>query len=98
MDAKFTKTSNSRACECKPFIHVFMIFRLIENMEIILQIYASHIKSWESNILSKAQAPLQQVRPQHETHGGMEKKEWENRGIGENLTIWYFNMQLIFFY
>ena len=36
MEAKYMKTSHSIAWECKPSIHVFMIFRLKKNMEMIL--------------------------------------------------------------
>ena len=74
------KTSYSRAWECKPFIHVFMIFRLTEDMDMKLQSHTSYFTAWASTILSKAQAPLQQVRPQHESVG-----EWRrrNESIGE---------------
>ena len=50
----------------------------------ILQIHESYIKSWESTILKKAQAPLQQVHPQHESVG-----EWRRRNerIGEYMRI-----------
>ena len=37
MEAKYMKTSHFRACECKPFIHVFLIFRFTENMDMILR-------------------------------------------------------------
>ena len=78
------KTSYSRAWECNPFIHVFLIFQLIENMEIILQIPTSYIKYLASNVLSKVQAPLQQVHPQHESVG-----EWgrRNERIGRYMRI-----------
>ena len=36
MESKYMKTSHSRAWEGKPFIHVFLIFRLTDNMEMIL--------------------------------------------------------------
>ena len=60
----------------------------------ILQIHTSHIKYWESNTLSKAQTPLQQVHPQHEGVG-----EWRRRNekIGKYMricTVWTFKMQL----
>ena len=74
MESKYMKTSHSRAWECKPFIHVFLIFRLTEYMDMILHIHTSYYKSWEPNILSKTQTPLQQVRPQHESVG-----EWRRR-------------------
>ena len=74
------KTGYSRAWECKPFIHVFLIFRLTEHMEMILLIHTMYFIAQASNILSKAQAPLQQVLPQHESVG-----EWRRRNerIGE---------------
>ena len=74
MEAKYMKTSHSRAWECKPFIHGFMIFRLTYHMEIIVHIHTSYTQYWGSNILSKVQAPLQQVRHQHESVG-----EWRIR-------------------
>ena len=93
LEAKYMKASHSRAWVCKPFIHIFMIFRLTENMEMILQSHTSYFTSWEPNILSKAQAPLQQVRPQHESVG-----EWRRRNerIGRlmNSIVWTFNLQL----
>ena len=70
--------------ECEPFIHVFLIFRLTENMEMILQIHKSYIKSLASTIISKAQAPLQQVRHQHETVGEWRRK---NERIGRYMRI-----------
>ena len=74
MESKYMKTSHSRAWECKPFTHGFMIFRLIENINIILQIHKQYNQYWASNILSKVQAPLQQVHHQHESVG-----EWRRR-------------------
>ena len=68
------KTSYSRAWECKPFIHVFLIFQLTENMDAILHIHTSYFTAWAPNILSKVQEPPQQVRPQHESVG-----EWRRR-------------------
>ena len=78
MEAKYMKTSHSRARECKPFIHVFMIFILIENIYMILQIHESYVKSWASTIISKAQAPHQQVRHQMRVWGNGEEgmREW----------------------
>ena len=73
MESKYMKTSHSRAWECKPSMHEFMIFKLIEKMDMNLNIHTSYFTSWEPNILSKAQAPLQQVRPQHESVG-----EWRS--------------------
>jgi len=40
----------------------------------ILQFHTSYFTAWASNILRKAQAPLQQVCPQHESVG-----EWRRR-------------------
>ena len=74
MESKYMKTNHSRSWECKPFIHVFLIFRLTENMDMRLQSLTSYFKAWASNILIKAQAPLQQVCPQHESVG-----EWRRR-------------------
>ena len=37
MEAKYMKTSHSRAWECKSFIYGFLIFRITEHMEIRLQ-------------------------------------------------------------
>ena len=51
------KTNYSKAWECKPFIHVFLIFRLTEHMDMRLQSHTSYFTAWASNILSKAQAP-----------------------------------------
>ena len=68
------ETSYSRAWECKPFIHVFLIFRLTEHMDMRLQSHTSSIKALESNILSTVQAPLQQVRHRHES-----VEEWRKR-------------------
>ena len=61
-----------------------MIFRLTDHMEIILHIHTSYFSSLEPNILNKAQAPLQQVSPQHESVG-----EWRRRNeiIGEYMRI-----------
>ena len=67
------KTSYLRAWECEPLTYVFLIFRLTENMNIILLIHASYFTAWAPNILSKAQSPLQQVRPQHESVGDGEE-------------------------
>ena len=80
MEAKYMKTSHFRACECKPFIHVFLISRLTKHMDIRLQRHTSYFTPSEPNILSKSQAPLQQVRPQLEGVG-----EWRRRNerIGE---------------
>ena len=61
MEAKFMKTSHSRAWECKPFIHGFMIFQLTDNMDIGVHIHTSQTQAFASNILCKFQAPLQQV-------------------------------------
>ena len=74
IEAKYMKTSHSRAWECKPFIHVFMIFRLTKNMDMRLQGHTSYIKALASTIISKAQEPPQQVRHQHEIVG-----EWRRR-------------------
>ena len=80
MEAKYMKTSHSRAWECKHFINLFLIFRLTESIEMILHSHTSYFIAWAPNILSKAQAPLQQVCPQHENVG-----EWRRRNerIGE---------------
>ena len=43
-------------------MHGFLIFQITENMEIILQIHISYTQYFSSNIFSKAQSPLQQVR------------------------------------
>ena len=55
------KTSYSRAWEYEPLTYVSLIFRITYNMEIILHRNTSYFISWEPNILSKAEAPLQQV-------------------------------------
>ena len=39
MEANYMKTSHSRAWECKPFIHVFLIFLITDHMGMILYIY-----------------------------------------------------------
>ena len=80
MEAKFMKTSDLMACECNIFIQVFKIFRIKEDIYMIIHIHKSYFISWAPNILSKAQAPLKQVRPQHESVG-----EWRRRNerIGE---------------
>ena len=72
------KTSYSIAWECQPFIHVFLIFIIIDHMEMILHIHESCIKAWASTILSKAQAPLQQVHLQMRVWGKGEEgmREW----------------------
>ena len=44
-------------------------------MEMLLNINKSYIKSWESNVLSKEQTPLQQVHHQHESVGGWREIE-----------------------
>ena len=49
-----------------------MIFQITENMDIILQIHTSYTQYWVSNILNKAQEPLQHVRHQHESMGNGE--------------------------
>ena len=67
------KTSYSRAWECKPFIHLFLIFILKNNMEMRFQIPESCIKYWASTILSKSQAPLQQVCHQMRVRGNEEE-------------------------
>ena len=68
------KTSYSRAWECEPLTYVFLIFRLTEHMDMRLQSHTSYFTAWAPNILSKTQAPLQQVRRQHESVG-----EWRRR-------------------
>ena len=67
------KTSYSRAWECKPLTYVFLTFRITEHMDMILQSHTSYFIGWAPNILNNAQAPLQQVRPQHESVG-----EWRS--------------------
>ena len=67
------KTSYSRAWECEPPTYVFLIFRLKNNMDTILQVHKSYTQSLESNILSKVQAPLQQVRHQMRVWGNREE-------------------------
>ena len=52
---------------------------LTNNMDIILQSHTSYFTSWEPNILIKAQAPFQQVCPQHESVGERRKR---NERIG----------------
>ena len=66
------------------FIHVFIIFRIKEHMDMSLYIHKSYFIYRAPNILSKAQAPLQQVCPQHESGG-----EWRrmNERIGEYMRI-----------
>ena len=61
MEAKFMKTSYSRAWECKPFTHGFLIFQITKHMNIRVQSHTSYTQAWASNRFSKAQAPLQQV-------------------------------------
>ena len=39
MEAKYMKTGHSRAWECKPFTHGFLIFQLTHNMEMRVHIY-----------------------------------------------------------
>ena len=80
MEAKYKKTSHSRAWECKPFTYVFMIFRITDHMDIKLHIITSYTQAWALNILNKVQAPLQQVHNQHESVG-----EWRrsNERIGK---------------
>ena len=63
-------------------------------MDIKVHIYTSYTPSWESNELKKEQAPLQQVRHQHESMG-----EWSRRNerIGRsmrNQDVWEFKMKL----
>ena len=67
------KTSYSRAWECEPLTYVFFIFRLTYHMYIRVHIHSSYTQYWASNILSKVQAPLQQVRHQHESVGNGEE-------------------------
>ena len=55
VEAKYMKTSHSRAWECKPFTHEFMIFKFTALMDIRVHINTSYNQSWESNILSKVQ-------------------------------------------
>ena len=78
------KTSYSREWEHEPLTYVLLIFRLTENMEMILQINMLYFKSLASYILMKSQAPLQQVHPQHESVG-----EWRRRNerVGEYMRI-----------
>ena len=45
MESKYMKTSHSIVWECKPFIHVFMIFRLTYHMEMILYIDKPYFKA-----------------------------------------------------
>ena len=73
MEAKYMKSSHSRAWECKPFTYRFLIFLLIENMEIRVNIHTSYTQYLASNILSKVQAPHQQVCHQHESVRNGEK-------------------------
>ena len=73
MESKYMKTSHSRAWECKPFTYGFMIFRLKDNIFIILNSHKSYTQHWASNILSKVQAALQHVRHQHESVGNGEE-------------------------
>ena len=84
MEAKYMKTSHSRAWECKPFIHGFLIFRLTERMDKRLQSHTSYTQAWAPNIIRKVQALLQQVRRQHESVG-----EWRIRNeiIGRYMRI-----------
>ena len=53
-------------------------------MDMILHIHTSYFTTWAANILSKVQAPLQQVRPQLESVG-----EWRRKieRIGEYMRI-----------
>ena len=44
-------------------------------MDMRLQRNTSYFTYLAPNILNKAQAPIQQVCPQHESVGGMKKKE-----------------------
>ena len=84
MEAKCMKSSLSRAWECKPFTHGFLIFQLIELMYIGEQSHTSYTQDWASNILIKVQEPLQQVHHQHESVG-----EWRRRNerIGRYMRI-----------
>ena len=84
MESKHMKTRHSRAWECNPFIHGFMIFQYTENMDIGVQIHTSYTQYWSSNILSKVQEPLQQVFPQHESVGELRRR---NERIGEYMRI-----------
>ena len=43
MEAKYMKTSHSRAWECKNFVHVFMIFQCTNNMEMKLHSNTSYM-------------------------------------------------------
>ena len=67
MESKYMKTSHSRAWECKPFTHGYLIFRLTKHTDIRVQSHTSYTQAWASNTLSKVQAPLQQVHHQHES-------------------------------
>ena len=49
MEANHTKTSHSNSWECNPFTHGFLIFQLIEHMDIRVQIHASYIASPSSS-------------------------------------------------
>ena len=62
-------------------------------MDIILHSHTAYIKAFPLTILIKAQESLQQVHHQMRVWG-MEKKEWENRGIDENSTVWYLNLKI----
>ena len=63
------KTSYSIAWECKHLIHVFLIFILKDNMEMILQIHESCIKSFSSTILSEFASTTPTSAPSIESVG-----------------------------
>ena len=45
MEAKYMKTSHSRAWECKHFTHGFLTIRIIENMEIKVHTHTPYTQS-----------------------------------------------------
>ena len=74
MEANYMKTSHSRARKCKQFIYGLLKFRIIEYMDMRVQSHTSYTQAWATNRLIQTQAPLQQVRHQHERVG-----EWRRR-------------------
>ena len=74
MEAKYMKTSGLITWKCNLFTYGLLKFRFIEYMNMRVYIHTSYTQAWASNILSKVQAPLQQLRHQHESVG-----EWRRR-------------------
>ena len=75
------KTSYSRAWECEPLTYVFLIFRLAYKMDTRVKRNISYSQYLASNILSKFQEPLQQVRHQMRVWGNGKEgmREWGDR-------------------